>query len=453
MILRRIYQNLIELGDRCAFVGSDSCTYQELGELAAGVAVMLRRKFDSAPVILYGGKRVKMLSWMLGCAFAGIPYVPVDVRTPTGRLDVIRAEVGGCIIDTEQIEIERAAPDTLSLSENADGALYIIMTSGSSGKPKGVMVSEANLDAFCARYHAWMGDAAVSLGHASFSFDLSVADIYPVLANGGCLYSIPGDILDSSAMLRDFVLSSGCERIVMTPSVGRLLLGEPRFREEELPSLKTVFFCGELLPAGTVLRLWERFPRVKIVNAYGPTECTVATHAVTITPEMTVGELPAGIADENVVIEDGEILLCGNQVAMGYICGQTDTFFVRNGKRFYRTGDHGKLCCGMLYIGGRMDRQLKLHGYRIEPGEIEQALMSLPGVSGAAVFALRGRDGAPRSLCGVAVCERDITELAAELNNLLPAYMIPTLHRVEALPLTANGKCDYAKLEATYGKG
>ncbi|MBO5275442.1 MAG: AMP-binding protein [Clostridia bacterium] len=454
MILKKIYEKLTLLGDRMAFVGEDSCTYRELGELAAGAVMMLRQIPESTPVILYGGKCAAMLGWMLGCTFAGLPYVPVDSRTPTGRLEIIQAEVGaGRIIDTRQIEIKKAALSDTSIVENVGRTVYVIMTSGSSGKPKGVAVSEANLDAFCDRYRHWMGDASVSLGHASFAFDLSVADIYPTLAGGGCLYSIPADMVENSTLMRDFVLASECERLVMTPSFARLLLTEVSFRKDRLSSLNSVFFCGEVLPAKTVLRLWERFPGLRIVNAYGPTECTVATHAIEITADMTDRVLPAGIADDSVFIENGEIILGGRQVALGYLGNlQSKAFFERDGKRFYRTGDRGRICGSLLYIDGRLDRQLKLQGYRIEPGEIEQVLLSLAGVSAAAVFALHDRTGMPRSLCSAVVCSGEIETLTDELKKRLPMYMIPTLHKLDKLPMNANGKCDYAKLEATYGK-
>ena len=208
-----------------------------------------------------------------------------------------------------------------------------------------------------------------------------------------------------------------------------------------MPGLRTVFSCGEDLPPRTAGALLERFPGLKLLNAYGPTEATCAVCAAVISREMcAAGPLPIGRVGEGAVdiaLEQGQIVLRGESVAPAY--GGT-----------YPTGDRGRIRDGLLYWAGRLDDQIKYKGYRIEPAEVEAALEGLPGIGRAAVLPRLGRDGQVRGLTafweGDAPSDgRDLVALAAER---LPRYMAPgEWRRLERLPLTPNGKCDRKRLK------
>lgn len=178
-------------------------------------------------------------------------------------------------------EIELPYPD-----RTPDEIFYILYTSGSTGFPKGVMVTCENLDSFV----GWMAELfpkppAVILNQAAFSFDLSVADFWPALAWGSEEYVICRQMQKEYPLLFSTLERSSMELMVATPSFASLLLMDQSFCKDRLPSFNAVFFCGEPLPPGTAQKLLERFPGIRILNAYGPTECTVAVTAAEIGPK------------------------------------------------------------------------------------------------------------------------------------------------------------------------
>ncbi|HIV13258.1 MAG TPA: D-alanine--poly(phosphoribitol) ligase subunit DltA [Candidatus Pullilachnospira stercoravium] len=359
---------------------------------------------------------------------------------------------------------------------------YIIFTSGSTGTPKGVKITADCLNHFLEWSVGLGGPAeekqgAVFLNQAPFSFDLSVMDLYTCLACGGTLWCLEKEVQEDYQKLMDSLKDSGAGVWVSTPSFAELCLADPGFEERLLPRLRAFLFCGETLPCATVRRLKSRFPQAVVVNTYGPTESTVAVTEVEITDTMAAGSspLPVGRARPGTRIEirnekgaalpegeQGEIVILGDTVSTGYL-GREDltakAFFV-SGKqgeqiRGYRTGDAGYLQDGMLYYAGRMDLQVKLHGYRIELEDIESNLRKLPGVSHAVVIP-RERGGKIRSLTAFVSREQNSMEgengeqghedgavLRRQLMEFLPSYMIPKkIVVLPRMPLTNNGKAD-----------
>ncbi len=363
---------------------------------------------------------------------------------------------------------------------------YIIFTSGSTGAPKGVGVTCECLD----HYLEWAVDLGwnrtwkngrVFLNQAPFSFDLSVMDTYCCLACGGTLRLLDHETLSDYSKLMPFLAESQTGVWVSTPSFAEICLADRSFCQERLPKLKLFLFCGETLMPSTVLKLTERFPGAKIVNTYGPTEATVAVTQVEITEELaretltqTGGQLPVGRVKPGSRIEirkpdgslaaegeEGEIVILGDTVAAGYFRNEMLTkrsFFQghREGERErgYRTGDLGMLAGGMLYCRGRLDSQVKLHGYRIELGDVEANLSGLPGILRAVVVP-NIRAGAIRSLTAYVEAGRrrenereSVLRLKKELRLRLPDYMIPKkIVFVDQIPITANGKADRRQLE------
>lgn len=304
--------------------------------------------------------------------------------------------------------------------------------------------------------------AGVNVNQARFSFDLSVADLWPTFAAGGTVRALETAEQEDLPALYDALGRSGARRLVCTPSFARLCLCDAAFCKDLLPHLETVFFCGETLAPRTVRTLEKRFEGLRILNAYGPTEAACAVAAVEV--QGREGTLPVGrVADaaSRLLILDeqgeprpeglpGEIAIAGPSVGSGYIGGEAGGFGRFNGEKLYRTGDEGVIRDGLLWHLGRRDRQIKYKGYRIEPGEVEAAILAWDEVRAVAVLPLRA-GGEVRGLAAAVEWEKDPpdpAECAARLRRTLPEYMLPRRWRaVERMPVNERGKCDFAALE------
>ena len=390
---------------------------------------------------------------------------------------------------------------------SADDPYYIIYTSGSTGRPKGVQITSSALAGFAdwatsltkilvsipdqasnatesAEDSAGVSQRGSGDGHevwlnqAPFSFDLSVMDLYCALTTGATLYSLDAATVSNARLLHAELGSSGVSVWVSTPSFADLCLADPAFDGSLLPRLRLFLFCGETLSPTTAAALLERFPDVQVVNTYGPTESTVAVTAVTIGPEHFDGTaLPVGrakpgttilIRDENAALlpanQPGEIVIAGDTVSIGYLHRPdlTDAAFTRLdvdgvATPAYRTGDLGHVDPdGMLHFDGRIDSQIKLHGYRIELEDVETNLRRVAGVQQAAVVAVYTA-GIVTHLHGFVQLSyvpeggplATATALKRELRIYVPDYMVPKLLTVvDRIPMTPNGKADRRALLA-----
>lgn len=473
-----------------------SLTWGELWHRSGNLACHLHTELGDArrPVVVHAHKQSGALVAMLACVRAGVPYVPLDDSIAPGRLtatltaahtalvvavsplpDGIDLPVGCAVLDATGLadaSLREAVPDAAWATAASD-TWYIIFTSGSTGEPKGVQISADNLASFV----TWLagllpGGHHVFLNQAPWSFDLSVMDTWVSLATGGTLVSLDRDQIARPAALLDALRTSGVTTWVSTPSFADLCLALDAFTAD-LVDIRTFLFCGETLPAATASALLERFGGAEVINTYGPTEATVAVTHVAITPSVLQAHpvLPVGRPKPGctLTIRDadgadvapgtsGEIWIHGDTVSAGYL-GRPDltavAFAPDRGAPTYRTGDLGRLVDGMLFFEGRADHQIKLHGYRIELGDIEAQLARLDAVD-AVVVLPRGPAGALTHLEAVvrladAEAPRSLTTTLAlrrRLGELLPAYMIPkTFTYVDAFPRTTNGKVDRRALE------
>ncbi|MBO4457473.1 MAG: AMP-binding protein [Butyrivibrio sp.] len=483
--------------DRIAYrVAGNEISYKELWELSNKYSGYIRKQ-GVTPVMIYGHKSIGMMTAVLSCLLAGRAYVPVEAGTPLYRIKKIIGATGASLMICEEAIGDAGAGDgtaagtkvgrdnafdgvkCVSLQELKDfagscesfcgqdaesfdvekssGIAYMIFTSGSTGEPKGVPISVGNLDNFA----SWISgitplcnyDGITVYNQASFSFDLSVADLYYSLCNGHTLLSFAGNITDDYEGF--FSVFKDADVAVMTPSYMRLCLLDDYFNAENFPRFKCVYFCGERLEVKTVKKLFERFPDIRIINAYGPTECTSAVTAVLITKEMaeTMPVLPVGEiknAATEVEIRDGEIVLKGKSVFGGYIGGLQGGHFKEGDKDCYRTGDIGYIEDGLLFCKGRADSQIKFMGFRIELLEIERNINMLGGVRNSAVVACYDANGSVKAIKAYVEAEpfQDARAIKKGLEERLPYYMIPkTVKIVECLPLNANGKIDRKALE------
>jgi D-alanine--poly(phosphoribitol) ligase subunit 1 len=350
-----------------------------------------------------------------------------------------------------------------------------LFTSGSTGEPKGVIITLNCLEHFInwmLAEHKFDERPEVFLNQAPFSFDLSVMDLYCSLATGGTLFSISRDLIENPKKLYNALAVSGVTTWVSTPSFAQMCLVEEKFAEAMLPRVRRFLFCGESLAPQTAAQLVERFPQANVWNMYGPTEATVATTSINI--DATILEryspLPVGwvmpgtkifIVDENGVERSGngrgEIIIAGPNVSPGYI-GRPDltarAFFDYRGMRAYKTGDLGRFRDSLLFFDGRIDEQIKLSGYRIELGDVEANLRELPTVRDAVVIPVI-KSGTAQSLTAfVSLVARNETSdfklahnLRSQLGERLPAYMLPRKFVfLDSFPMTANGKVDRTAL-------
>jgi D-alanine--poly(phosphoribitol) ligase subunit 1 len=459
--------------------GDRRLTYGELRRRSDALAAHLVKSLgeDRSPIAVLGHREPEMLIAFLGAVKSRRPYVPLDTVLPQQRIDKILAISRPALLlrpeDVTKLS-GSAAPGPATRVQRND-PFYILFTSGSTGEPKGVIITLRCLEHFV----GWILEEQklVPLGEtflntAPFSFDLSVMDLYCSLTRGGTLFSISRDLVANPKMLYRALAGSGATAWVSTPSFAQMCLVEEKFAEAMLPRIRRFLFCGETLAAQTAARLLERFPRAQVWNMYGPTEATVATTSVRIDDSIleTFSALPVGRAmpgtdvfivnDAGVILpenERGEIVIAGPNVSPGYLRRPDLTaavFFEHYGRHAYRTGDQGRFRDGLLFFEGRMDSQLKLSGYRVELGDVEANLLALPSVSDAIVTPVI-KNGAAQSLAAFVVLSSptdashfELTQsLRRQLAERLPVYMLPRKFVFrDAFPLTANGKVDRARL-------
>lgn len=386
-----------------------------------------------------------------------------------------------------------------------DQPAYVMYTSGSTGEPKGVMVSHANLIYSTAARIAYYGVQQTRFMLLSPTvFDSSVVGIYWSLLGGGSLYAPERDEIKDVQLIAELIQQHQIDTILCLPTYYRLLLDG--VGAEQLVSLKRVILAGESCNEATVERHFKSLPDVELYNEYGPTECTVWSSVAKLKraqSPVSIGDAIPGTAI-NIVDEDGhpvptgtlgEIVVTGPGVASGYRNDAVETSkrFVSSLPAFksnlsfkcYRTGDLGSFSQdGQLFFHGRIDRQIKIRGHRIEPAEIENIALSLPGVGQCVAIGVHGTQAdsgaddssknihrsvhdvqfsqisvfiAPAASSGdsensnadshqpVTLCE----QVLHEIENKLPAYMQPSqVIAIESFPKTATEKLDTVAMQS-----
>lgn len=504
-ILEKIRENACKYPERLAchsrYGGRDQneINWKELDEYSDKLANHLNKILKTkTPIIVYGHKNPYMLVCFLSCVKTGRAYCPIDISVPLNRVEAIINEVKPeVILTTEILELTLeniySLDNILNIIENekerigctnyvsAEDIFYIIFTSGSTGVPKGVQITRDCLDNFI-KWAVTLGSGLKENEHytfinqAPFSFDLSVMDLYLSLYTGGTLWTLNKAIQgDMKLLLRSFE-ESNANVWVSTPSFADVCLSDKKFNQEILPRLSLFLFCGETLTNRTVQRLHKAFPNAEVVNTYGPTESTVAITDILVTREIndSLNPLPVGkekpgtwifIMDENGNIlpdgSKGEIIIVGDSVSVGYwnrpeLTKKVFGTYEVNGReyRLYHTGDKGYKENGQLYYCGRIDLQIKLHGYRIEIEDIESNLIKLESIQKVAVMPVYRGDQV-RSLTAYIVPKEHISDefeatqqIRIQLKEYVPEYMIPKkIVFLEALPMTNNGKVDRRALE------
>ena len=434
------------------------------------------------PVIVYGHKSANMLVSFYAMMKLNIAYIPVDVVYPKDRIQkVINTADCQLIINTTDSNLNFDNITELAITKNSisfnhqidnyhiakpsnNPLVYIIFTSGSTGDPKGVQISTEAVKSFT----KWMTSADYSftsndvfINTALLSFDLSVFEVMTFGALGGTIVLSNKTQCSDPNLLMDRIEKYKGSVWISTPSFA---LTYSRIDDnKKMHSLHTFLFCGEVLPHPLATKLVENFPKAKVINTYGPTEATVATTIINITPEILekYNPLPVGKSkmESQLIIENDEIIIIGPNVSVGYVKNKKlnqEKFIVIDGQRAFKTGDNGFLKDDMLFFHGRNDDLVKLHGYRIELNEITSALDDLSYIFQAETIALK-RNGEVKKIVSMAKLQPNTNvnkiQIKADLGEILPNYMIPSdIKIIDEFPLNQNGKTDKKLLENLYLK-
>ncbi|GHH91528.1 non-ribosomal peptide synthetase [Streptomyces capillispiralis] len=450
-------------------------------------------------------KGTAQITAVLGVSLGGAGYLPVEPTWPAARIAAVCERAGvRHALTGRGVRIEW--PDTVTVHRltaagrparaaaapaepvaplavpRPDDLAYTIFTSGSTGSPKGVEIqhraARTTIDDIVDRFAIGPEDRVLAL--SALSFDLSVFDIYGVLGAGGCL------VLPEPARQRDpqhWLELAGRHGVTVwntAPALLEMLVEYAEMEPEEaataLRTLRLVMLSGDWIPLTLPDRLRRLAPQAKVMSLGGATEASIwsITHPVEHT-DPGWRSIPYGralraqsffVLDENgapcPVGEAGELFIGGDGLARGYTGDPAQTaerFAVHPvlGRRLYRTGDLGRWTAdGTIEFLGRVDRQVKIRGHRIELGEVEAVLARHPAVRQCVVSSVRGPDGRPRLVAHLsprgASEPPTAEELADALRERLPDYMVPSRFVIlDQLPVTANGKIDHAALTAPAG--
>jgi len=495
--LKKVMESFTKHADRTALIcGNQKFTY---GELFTKATELSKTLGDSGiepgdRVAIFGERAPADYIGILATLLCGASYVPLNSQFPVGRIEYVLRKSGSkaLLIDSlckdalqyehhllsdlfselrlvmysDTGEIIHQNPDVKNDS-SFPGGIYIMFTSGTTGQPKGVPITQSNLDAYFTNvldlYPIYPEDIVVNT--CDLSFDVSVHEVFCAWLSGAALCVVPRKY---ALLASRYVKQHQATVWSSVPSVISLGKNSKTLPANSMESIRLGFFCGEALSKETAQFFKAAAPHAMAVNIYGPTEATISfTHyAIDFSKELPPiipigipypGQLLKAVDSNDLEVSKGdlgELLQAGSQLTQGYWQSpeiDAEKFIVLNDERWYRTGDLAKWDdqFGYCYMG-RADRQIKIKGYRIELQDCETALRAATGVDLVCVIPWPKNDvgeifGLVGFICGKETSTEAIT---AKMKDALPSYMVPDqLIFLDQFPFNINGKVDYKKLE------
>jgi amino acid adenylation domain-containing protein len=499
----------------------ETMSYGELSVISNQIARTLVES-GCAPgdrVCLLMPKSPMAITAILGIYKAECIYVPLDAQNPVARLTkIVQSCQPACILATTETadkldgileqgslrnsviigwldleQLQRPAhpqdftmqdvfscpPAPLVCRSKGDSPAHILFTSGSTGEPKGVVITHSNVITFvdwAVKYFDIQADERLS-AHSPLHFDLSVFDIFGAQAAGAELHIVGSEVTLLPHKLAQWMRDSQLTQWFSVPSLLNYMSKFDAVKLHDFPSLRRLLWCGEVLPTPSLQYWMQRLPHASFTNLYGPTEATIASSYYTV-PQCPADKrqpIPIGTAcggeellilDEELqdvgVGKEGDLYIGGAGLAKGYWRDPAKTAAVfmpgtaQHEGRIYKTGDRAFTGSdGLIYFVGRNDQQIKSRGFRIDLGEIEAALSTLNYLREAAVVAIPDEGFANVTICCAYANPADVAvtplKLKGDLANLVPHYMIPSRWQVVGnLPKTANGKIDRRKVREIF---
>ena len=462
--------------DKIAFVAADkSIIWKELKVLSDKICETLIETTvpKGHPVLVYGDKEVFFLASILSCYRMGLPFVPINNHVPEKRIEkIIEQTHSKVMIVADNYSAIPQMPviikddfsihqkEHASFSKTIDAA-YILFTSGSSGEPKGVIISDENIISFTQWFTKSfnISKETVFINQASFLFDIALADFFGALQMGATALFNNDVITTNANLFFERINTHTGSYWNSTPSFISVYLANKNFNSATLPSITQFVLSGEDLSVTLVKELKQRFPKASVINAYGPTEATIYASFAEITDEMLQEKyLPISKVDnETIYLEAEEIIIHGNGVGSGYLNNDHLTqqrFFSSDKGRAFCSGDLACIKNNYIYYTGRKDTQLKLNGYRIELTEIEHALERIDFIKQAACIPIIITEKVKRLVAFVLPNTKEFLkeqELYELLKKELPNYMIPSeIIVLKEFPYTTSFKTDKQRLLHSY---
>lgn len=487
-------------------INNQHYTYNKLSIVSNKIAhTILHINNEKQPVILVGGRSFFIHAAICGTIIAGSYYIPLNDTFPLNRnINIIQSSKAKILLldyldfscyeellnntNGYHIICPEEHYDYLSakfpnhnfytakdynnnfLNTDKNDTVYMLFTSGSTGIPKGIKISHENLYNYCnvSKKRNFIDDTSKLLQMHDITFDYSVHNLFLTFLFGACLHIVNKNIkINPFKYLNEHQITHAA----FVPSSLLIMKKMRLLKENSLPFLKYICFCGETLPFDNALLIAKAAPNAKLENIYGPTEATVACTYFEFNkdtkelPEYT-GSMPIGKAydgmkvelyDDNlqIITDDsvGQIVLSGKQLTTGYVNDEEQTkqkFIIINNKLHYLTGDLGRYVNGELVFLGRNDAQVQIRGYRVEIYEIENALSKINGIISCAVIPTPVNTVTYENLTAFINTKGSINtnHIKSILSQKLPEYMIPNIYiTLDNMPLNNNGKIDRNQLK------